>query len=167
MNDVHKIQIDPWMIFNYEVFMLFYTTYLKKLIDDKNEKKIDIALNNALVESRFLHLRILADILLSRKKDDINIDQIIKQNTRTSRIKSLLTGLKDNYGSEEIQDSPCWVLHKMLAHPSKIRKVAYNYASIFEVLFPMIYDILEEVQVITQNDELKEYLTFAHKKIFS
>ena len=154
----------PWAIFNYEVFMLLHSTFLSYDFEKKT-KNIDIALNNALLESRFLHLRTLMDILLSRHKnfeDDINIGHIIDRKYYTEYLSTLLHQLKEIYGTNSKKLSPCWILNRLLTHPSKFREAFYNYSELFIQLFPIIYNILKEIQLISQNDELKEHLEFAH-----
>lgn len=160
---------NPWVVFNYEVFMLIYTLYLKKISEQKTQTNIDRALNFALVESRLLHMRILVDIFLSKSKseDDISIDEIINPCIQTEYFKNLIKNLNSAYGSRKIEYSPCWTLNKMLVHPSNLRDEAYDYKVVFDKIFPIIYDLLKEVYSISQNEELKMHLVFTQNNLFA
>jgi len=158
---------NPWVIFNYEVFMLIYTTYLSKVYNKPKEIE-QLTQVNALVESRFLHLRVLTELLISKNKgysDDICLNDIIDESLHSSFIKNLIDELKATYGKSSDEGSPCWTLNKMLVHPSRFRSSAYNYSSVYDSLFPIIFNLLTEIHTFTLNEDLNKYLVFAQKNI--
>src|SRR5207247_10672896 len=109
-----------WVVFDYEVWML---KELRMLLGEGNDTSTGLSkhVQNAIVESALLHVRVLSDILLSRKKEP---DEI--------RLKELLPGfqapaleqLNDAYGS--CTRGPCEILNKRLAHATDVRREAFD-----------------------------------------
>lgn len=98
---------------------------------------------NAIVESMLLHLRILVDIFLSRgaDADDIKLADLLPG------LKSpLINELRNRYGNRNTAQSPCWILNKMLAHPTMLRSNSYSYAPVLTALLPLMLPLLEEIQ---------------------
>src|SRR5438552_10403128 len=115
-----------WMVFEHEAnsFKFTYDAFRSR-----EHRLLDgTLLKNALLESGLLHLRQLAEILLSLgRPDDIKLDDL------TAGFKpSRLNELAHAYGSSTAEDPPRWVLNKMLVHPSKCRKSSYDYSGILD-----------------------------------
>jgi hypothetical protein len=133
--------MDPWDIVAYEAQMLFG---LCGLLGDEAFKPGNNLVNNAVVESSCLHTRILVDILLSKdsgKGDDIRLDQLVPGFRHSS-----VDQLRAAYGDARTERSPCWVLNKMIAHPTLKRGASYDYTSIIRQLLPLIEAVWQEVE---------------------
>lgn len=99
---------------------------------------------NAIVESTCLHARVLIDILTSKKShkpDDIRLEDLLPGFRHPS-----VEHLKREYGSSSTPHSPCWILNKMLAHPTLQRGSSYDYTEILKRLLPLVANVWSEVQ---------------------
>jgi hypothetical protein len=124
---------DPWDIVAYEARMLFDLCRLLGCQEFKPDSNI---VNNAVVESACLHARILVDILLSKdsgKGDDIRLSQLLPGYRHPS-----VEQLRGVYGDGKTERSPCWILNKMIAHPTLKRGTSYDYTSVLKQLLPLI-----------------------------
>jgi hypothetical protein len=110
-------------------------------------QKFPQPIQNAIVESMLLHLRILVDILLSRGSgnDDINLTDLLP-----GFKSSLVAQLKTAYGDSKTVDCPCWHLNKRLAHPTQIRSSSYNYDHVLHALGPLVMQLLDEIAAARQ-----------------
>ena len=99
-------------------------------------------IQNAIVESMLLHLRILVDILLSRGSD---ADDIKLTNLLPKFQSPLLGQLKDSYESSRNAGSPCWTLNKMLAHATTLRCSSYDYGPMLKIMRPIIVCLLDQI----------------------
>jgi hypothetical protein len=161
---------NPWQVFNYEVYMLFYTTYLSALYTKQINGNIEKARLNAIVESRLLHIRILTELLLSNNKnpdkDNIVLEDIVPIGQQNDKLESYISELRKKYGTRKNEGSPRWTLNKMLAHPSRIRGSSYNYQeSVIDIVCPVIEKILWKIQELTCNNQLKQHLVFAQNNL--
>lgn len=131
----------PWIVFDYEGNQLEAMCKLQQT-GNATYKELDGGLKNAVVESALLHTRILVDILLSRgsDSDDIRLKDILP-NFQSSKIAELRT----IYGTRKEDDSPCWVLNKMLAHPTRLRSHEFDYTNLLNSLVPLIVALVVEV----------------------
>jgi hypothetical protein len=115
------------------------------LLSPNNKIFADLSLHirNAIVESALLHIRQLADILLSRGKhsDDINFNKMVP-----NWKPSLLDQLVQVYGDQKTINSPCWIINKMLAHPTTQRSDSYDYTHLFNRIAPLIDGINKEIR---------------------
>lgn len=133
---------DPWEIFRYEVKML---TGLKQQMNSEGFNSDGNLVSNATVESACVHTRILVDILLSKdsgKGDDIKLNQLVPGSQHYSSVARLRAA----YGDNNTDQSPCWILNKMIAHPTLKRRASYDYTSILSRLFPLIDEVLLEIE---------------------
>ena len=134
-----------WEIYDYEVSMfkqmlLFGTTA-------EECQKFPQPVQNAIVESMLLHLRILVDILLSRGShdDDINMTDLLP-----SFKSSFVARLETAYGDSKTADCLCWHLNKRLAHPTQIRSSSYSYNHVLNALVPLVMPLLDEIGAARQ-----------------
>src|SRR5258708_4262451 len=79
--------------------------------------------NNALTESRVLHVRQLCEIFLSRSTEDDNVRlvNLVSESDQSPHLKKLVAALDETYGKSRKEGSPCWVFNKMLLHPTTER----------------------------------------------
>ncbi len=105
-------------------------------------KAFKLPIQNAVVESLLLHLRILVEILLSKGSDadDIKLTDLLPGFT-----SPLIEKLRVDYGTRAAVGSPCWTLNKMLAHPTHLRSNSYNYDPVLSVMLPTIWPLLDEI----------------------
>ena len=131
---------DEWVIFKYEVDMFRATL---SLCNNGSKEFFAQAVQNALVESLLLHARILVDILLSRSpgSDDVTLFQLLPNFTSPD-----LYELKTLYRSWRDPGSPCWILNKMLAHPSSLRSDHYDYSAPMQRLAPCIMKLIAQIE---------------------
>lgn len=133
-----------WTVYDYEVDSF---RNLLDLCKTGNHKSYPHPIPNATVESLLLHTRILVDILLSR---DPASDTIRLADLLPAFGSPKIAELKQQYGSGAIENSPCWTLNKMLAHPTYLRNDAYNYTATINALEPLIASLLDEIQKTRQ-----------------
>ena len=128
-----------WEVYDYEVDMF---TQMLRIGTTVECHMFPQPIQNAIVESMLLHLRILVDILLSRGpgNDDINLTDLLP-----GFKSSLVAQLKTAYGDSKTVGSPCWHLNKRLAHPTQIRSTSYNYDHVLQALGPMVLKLLDEI----------------------
>jgi len=140
-----EINAKVWRILDYEVQMFLGIDYVRSHLQVKGNAQL---IKNALVESSLLHVRILADIFLSRGKqaDDIDLEQL---GFSTDSIEPILVekvnALAVAYGKANDPTSNCWILNKMLAHPTKYRTEGYDYSKLFAVLDEPLRAIIEYI----------------------
>jgi hypothetical protein len=148
---------DPWSVVYYEVLMYWGT---RNVIHQVLRLPDEAVIRNAVVESMVLHTRILIDILLSKgteKSDDIRLKAILP-NWVAKEGKDLLKQLSDVYGKWNIPNSPCWVINKMLAHPTKFRTSSFNYTDTLRKVDPVVYEILQALSKRTRRPALFPYV---------
>src|SRR5579859_194421 len=128
-----------WEVYDYEVGMF---TQMLRIGTTVECQKFPQPIQNAIVESMLLHLRILVDILLSRGSgnDDIDLTDLLP-----GFKSSLVVRLKTAYGDSKMVGSPCWHLNKRLAHPTQIRSSSYNYDHVLNALVPLVTQLLGEI----------------------
>ena len=155
-----KLDEELWGVIDYEVQMYFETrsTYesLKSFPKDLMAKVID----NALVESMVLHTRIMIDLLISkgRGNDDIKLKDLIPEWCESEMGKPLINELESIYGKADIENSPCWIFNKKLAHPTKWRTGSNDYYPALKKVGPHVLAILREILKIKSTPILTHYL---------
>lgn len=134
-----------WEVYDYEVSM--FREMLRIGTSPVECQKFPPPVQNAIVESMLLHLRILVDILLSRGSgsDDINLRDLLP-----SFKSSVRTKLTTAYGDGKTVNSPCWQLNKRLAHPTQIRSSSYSYNHVLHALVPLVIQLLNEIAAARQ-----------------
>lgn len=132
---------DPLTVSEYEVDMFRAMCHLLQ-DGDATYAALNDHIQNAIVESALLHGRILADILLSRgnEPDDINLEDIAPNFTSAD-----LNQLREFHGTARTENSPCWTLNKMLAHPTLLRGSSFDYSPVLNQLAPIILRIVQEL----------------------
>ena len=157
---MNKSNKDLWQVIDYEVQMYFETrsTYdsLKTVPKDVKAKVVD----NALVESMVLHTRIMVDMLISKGhgSDDIKLRDLVPDWCESENGKHLIDKLESVYGRSDVEDSPCWIFNKMLAHPTTWRADSYNYYSALKQIEPHVLDILKAIAKVKSTSMLDYYL---------
>lgn len=134
-----------WKVYDFEVDMF---TEMLRIGTTVECQRFPELVQNAIVESMLLHLRILVDILLSRgyrKNDDINLTDLLP-----SFKSSVVAQLKTAYGDASTVDCPCWHLNKRLAHPTQIRCSPYSYDDLLHALIPIVRQLLAEIAAARQ-----------------
>lgn len=155
---------DPWVVFDYEVEMYFETikasTWLNEQLRLPTFPQVFLTLRNTVTESTVLHIRILVDILISKAKgqDDISLIKLLPEWCDSPKGKELITNLSIAYGNAQSVDSPCWVINKMLAHPTTHRANYFDYGSHLNKINGPIFQILLELYAVTNRDILRYYL---------
>ena len=138
----------PWSIVDYEAVMFFR---LCSHLGSEASQPDSNTVNNAMVESACLHARILIDILLSKnsgKDDDIRLDELSDGFPHESvhGLNESVDQLRTAYGKSGTEQSPCWILNKMIAHPTLKRGTSRDYTEVLNKLFPLIKEVLQEIQ---------------------
>ena len=96
----------------------------------------------AISESLILHLRVLAEIILSRGRwpDDINLNELFPNFHSNS-----ISDLNKAYGLHTERNTPCWRFNKLLAHATTERSDSHNYTDAVEIFTPIIENILVDI----------------------
>lgn len=132
---------DPWVVFDYEVWMF---RSLCALVKDGGSAiaMLDQGIRNAVTESALLHLRQVVEVLLSRGKwpDNINLSSLLP-----GLAPSSLEDLRRWYGSCSVEGAPCWVLNKLMAHPTNHRGAHYDYSGLICEGVSFVEEILQEI----------------------
>ena len=153
--DTSKSINDPWSVIHYEVTMYWGT---RKAIDIVSKLPDGDVIRNAVVESLILHTRILTDILLSKGKSS---DDILLKNIMPDWVMrdghDMLQQSRNAYGKTNIPNSPCWVINKMLAHPTILRTNNFDYSVTLNKIEPIIFKILHALSTITRRPRLFPY----------
>lgn len=155
-----ELNNDPWQVFNYEIQMYFETRIrLKHLKTDGRDSRV-MVIKNALTESLVLHTRIMVDILISKGSgnDDITLKDLLPDWPQSEIGRQMIGELKSAYGKSDIQNSPCWVFNKMLAHPTRWRADSYNYFPALKQIEHHVLSILREIEKIRSMSILQYYL---------
>jgi hypothetical protein len=129
-----------WVVFDYEVGMYMQ---MSALCMNGCRNHFSVPIQNALVESLLLHLRIVVDMLLSKGSDD---DDLTLTDLLPEFTSQHIGELKSAYGTRSIKDSPCWTLNKMLAHATLGRANKYDYTRILQPLTPIIASLILEIE---------------------
>ena len=148
---------DPWVIFDYEANM--FLELWKVLQNGRQGLSIPIlAIQNAVVESILLHIRQLADMILSRGKrpDDILLAHLVQD-----YVPRRLDELDRVYGNNNIEDCPCWTINKMLAHATFKRSSSHNYSNLVNQIAPILAEIVQEIRSVKPSVDSGETSTHA------
>ncbi|HXQ38578.1 MAG TPA: hypothetical protein VN843_31545 [Anaerolineales bacterium] len=160
--DKHNAVDDPWIVFDYEIQMYFETRNLLRHSRTKHPNDvINQITKNATVESMLLHTRIMINILTSKgsENDDITLRGLLPEWYSSENGRTLIGKLKNAYGKRNEKDSPCWVINKMLAHPTRWRTDRFDYSKSMRQIEPLISELLFEMGKITHRPILAYYLT--------
>lgn len=159
-------------VLEYENGMLIFVRCLLgknlKIESDILQQALQRALENALVESMLIHIRILCEIYLSQNKsyhDGITLNKILNNKEISTKLRELIKELKKTYGDSRIEGSHRWIINKMLAHPSELRGSTYNYRETINQLFPILLNIIKEINMILKNPEIEEFINIQNKVI--
>jgi hypothetical protein len=140
---------DPWKVFEYEVDM-FEKLSCGALVPQQVLDSASPYLSNALAESRLLHIRILAELLLSRdnskSKGDITLKKLLPAFS-SPEIDAEIATLDSLYGKSNKRDSACWKLNKLLAHATYFRVDSYDYTPLVDSLTLPIQKLIDQVKV--------------------
>jgi hypothetical protein len=131
---------DPWEVFDYERDMFF--GLCEVLADKDHYDAFPRRVRNAITESTLLHARQLVDLLLSRGKDqsDINIGMLLPRFDSPQ-----LEALRLFYGDRNTPGCPCWTINKRLAHVTTHRGTSHDYTDLLRQLQSMLSNIVREV----------------------
>jgi hypothetical protein len=136
---------DPWKVFDYEAVM-FEKLSTGELVTQQVLNSASPYLGNALTESRLLHIRILAELLLSRDSSKSKGDVTLKKLLPDFSSPEIAT-LDNLYGDCDKEDTACWTLNKMLAHATYFRVDSYDYTPLVNSLDPAIRKLIGQVKV--------------------
>jgi len=159
-----KIKSRSWDVFQYEVYMYLYM-YIKVYKSKLNiNGKRNRAIKNSYVESLLLHTRILTEIFLYQRNnaqsDDILLTNYINPNDFTINLNSQIHKLEIAYGNSKTMNKPKYLINKLLVHATDLRKSHYNYNKIISKLHPLLFSIVEEIQSMTKDRELKKHISY-------
>jgi hypothetical protein len=141
-----------WDVVGYEVLMFLGTSHVRKHLKGGNGPNTQI-IRNALVESSLLHMRILADIFLSRgsKPDDIHLEELgFVVSGQDDVLADKIGAFEKVYGKSSDKNSKCWIINKMLAHPTTHRSDRYAYGTVFNELDIPLKSIIEYIYSSTR-----------------
>ena len=126
---MNKSNEELWEVIDYEVSMYFETRSTYESLKSSPKDKIAKVIDNALIESMVLHTRIVVDLLISkgRGNDNIKLRDLMPEWCISEKGKRLIDELELVYGRADIENSPCWIFNKMLAHPTKWRTGSHDY----------------------------------------
>ena len=165
---------NPWVIFQYEVQMYWAMTITRSeigkgkgwsiviepqstakripwLIQGKRIRSETLTMAmNAFIESKLLHVRILAEILLERgtEPDDIKLIQLVPNWKVDQDLVKSLGELRTIYGNAKTENTPCWTINKMLAHFTSFRLSSFNYQTLFETIDPPLKSCVKRIAEI-------------------
>ncbi len=130
-----------WLVASYEIHMH------ESLSEERPSYGV---VSKALDESRVLHARQLCEIFLSigNYPDNVTLADLVPENDQSALLKELETKLRDKYGSMNTKDSPRWVFHKMLLHPTDERLDGFNYKPALDTVRPLLKLIVAEIESI-------------------
>lgn len=164
--DKRNAKDDPWIVFDYETQMYFETRNLLRHLSTKDPNNIiNKITKNATVESQLLHTLIMTDILISKNSgnDDITLKELLPEWCSSENGKILIEKLNNTYGKRNEKDSPCWIINKMLAHPTRWRTDRFDYGKSLKQIEPLIFDTLSEIEKNTHRPMLTYYITSSKK----
>lgn len=144
-----------WMVLDYEVSM-FYS--MNQLAGKKYKYQL---IKNAFVESLILHTRILADLFIGRGHyaDDIRLCNLgIDKIEEDPTLKEQIQTLNKVYGIQSDENGMCWIINKMLTHPTFQRLESYDYNFVVCTLGPLLENIINHIYS-SANRPLPTYLT--------
>jgi len=153
---------DPWIAFDYELQMYFETRNLLKHLSQNNPADVvNKITKNTVLESLIFHTRIMTDILISKgsRVDDIKLNDLLSEWCSSETGAMLIEKLKQAYGEQNKENSPCWVINKMFAHPTKWRTDRFNYSPSLYAIEPIIFDVLSEMEKVINRPILSYYIT--------
>ncbi len=165
LSDKRNADDDPWIVFDYEIQMYFETRNLLRHLNTKDPNNIiNRITKNVTVESLLLHTRIVTDILISKsiEGDDITLMGLLPEWCNSETGKPLIENLKNIYGKRNEKDSPCWIINKMLAHPTQWRTDRFDYSKPMKQIEPVIFNFLSEIEKITSRPILVYYIKSPH-----
>ena len=137
----HNPSSEGWDVFDYEVMMFRSLCGLLRA-GNSAYARLDQCIKNAVTESALLHLRQVVEVLLSRGKwpDNIKLCSLLP-----GLVPSSLQELHRWYGSHSMEGTPCWVLNKMMAHPTGHRGAHYDYSGLIGEGVSFVEDVLREI----------------------
>lgn len=165
---------DPWNVFRYEVTMYWGMIRVREQIstagtwnivlgtrsNDGDSNKIDKSqkqlVMNAMIEGKLLHMRVLVEIMLGKSKssDDLSLDDLIRKWKGDKQLSAALSLLSKAYGNTKTPDSPCWIINKMMAHPTTFRMSSFDYSALFHAVDPHIKKCVRRVSEIKSDHYL-------------
>lgn len=135
---------DPWVVFNYEadMFLDLCTMFQEQ---QQGLSALPQVIQNAVVESMLLHIRQLADIVLSKSKSSSSDDIVLAALIQSYR-PSQLDEFRQLYGDHNTPSCPCWTINKVLAHATSKRSSSYDYTPLVSQLAPILKEIVQEIR---------------------
>jgi hypothetical protein len=130
-------------VINYEIMMFFFTR--KGVGLQGNPADIQLT-NNALVESRVLHIRVLTEFLLSQKENrdsDIKLIELLPQihAQHGTLIEALRTAYYDDL--PVIGKNPKTLIDQLLAHATTKRDASFNWTPVIERMDQPLVNLLK------------------------
>ncbi len=108
------------------------------------------AVHNALTESKVLRARQLSEIFLAHNAsaDNIRLSHLVAEGDQSECLRGLIQKLREVYGNRAQRQSPYWVFHKMLLHPTTERTDSYDYEPALTSVEPILKEIIAEIESI-------------------
>jgi hypothetical protein len=128
-----------WEVYDYEVAMF---QNMLSLCRNGDYKRYPEPIQNAVVESLLIHIRILIEILLDRDKeaDAVRLETLLPKFTSTK-----IGELDATYGKRNIPGCPYWTINKRLAHSTNIRVAGFDYMKTINAVSPLILSLVSDV----------------------
>ena len=132
-----------FVVIDYEIMMFLCGRKKLKLAIDNDELRVFV--NNALVESRVLHIRVLTEFLLSRneKRDtDIKLNQLLPK--VCVQHKAVIETLQLAYDTAlpKISKSPKTLIDQLLAHATIERGSKFDWSPVINAMEQPIVNTL-------------------------
>jgi len=108
----------------------------------------------------------MTDILISKgsDNDDITLRALLPEWCNSENGKILIEKLRNAYGKRNEKDSSCWVINKMLAHPTRWRTDRFDYSKPLRQIEPIIFEVLSEIEKVTHRPILVYYIMSIRSK---
>lgn len=169
---------NPWEAFFYEVQMYWGMIRIREAIGNSNGWQIAVIQRrrllvpcqrsrklkpemltltmNAMIESKLIHIRVLAEIILETGSgdDDIKLRHLIGNWQSHQELVAAVDELCRAYGRAHTPNSPRWILNKMLAHFTGFRLSSYGYKEFFERIDPPLKQCLSLIAEIKGDEKL-------------
>jgi hypothetical protein len=119
-----------------------------------------VAVENAIVESELLHIRILSEFFLGRGRqdDDVSFEELVPTAGRPRELLDVIDELEIRYSKRSDPGSPCWELNKLLAHLTLHRGNRYDYSKLLRSMEPILHKVTSQLSRVSGRPKLMEYV---------
>lgn len=136
-----------WNVLNYEIQMYFGIQILQRINIVSTDPALTVITQNAVTEVKALHIRILTEIFVQKRRpDDIKIEDLIPSWREENQV--VLQNLENAYNSPlAIGETPKWYLDKFLAHATMKRGDSFDWSPVIDRMDPPLRSALATLPV--------------------